>query len=315
MSAYALPGSLFPPLGGTCSSYDRQINVSTPLNSFSKEKKGNIGHFSFDPILSVTKEELNDVKEEQREEPCPTEVGIEVKKAKIDPVRLIQAVTTVGNKRSGNANQRSRMKNRDLNESHCAPHEDAILFELSISFNGRSYSATRTLPRIMELRNDLIRELNSRRKRLRSSRRMRWNSKTRVDDDDTVATVDDQEDWDVFIPEIPGCDTDSVAVSGGGVAGRGFAMLQALLGPYCPAIERWLRNVVDLVPPTSSPSLSNFLWEPVSVDIGSRCGVMRTSSSLECIVEDDGCDDETDCIDGSEEETGNDVSSVNEYTC
>lgn len=295
MSAYALPGSIFPPLGGSCSSQDNQANVCTsrPLHHCSevKEKKGSIGHFSLDSVLSMTPD--YDVKEEQREAQCPTEVGIAVKEAKIDPVRLLQAMATGGSKRK---DARSQKKNRDLNESQppqcggSTQHEDAIQFELSISFNGRSYSATRTLPRIMELRNDLIRELNSRRKRLQSRRRMRWVSKNQEDDDDTLATTDDdeEEDLDVFIPEIPECDTESVAVNGGGIgiAGRGFAMLQALLGPYCPAIERWLQNVMDLVPPTSSPILSNFLWEPVSVDIGSRCGKMRTSSSLECIAED-----------------------------
>lgn len=245
-------------------------------------------------MLALTTPTEEDIKKEQREAPVSTEVGIEVKEAKIDPVRLVRAVTTC----KGESDSLYRNKNRDLNESqpaHCGPstpHEDAIQFELSISFNGRSYSATRTLPRIMELRKDLIRELNTRRKRLQH-RRMRWNSKHQDDDDDTVATVDDEEeDWDVFIPEIPECNTESVAVNGGGVAGRGFAMLQALLGPYCPAIERWLQNVMDLVPPTNSPSLSNFLWEPVSADIGSRCGMMRTSSSLECIAEtEDDCEE------------------------
>jgi hypothetical protein len=257
------------------------------------------------------------MKEERREESCRTEVGIEVKEAKIDPVRLVQAVTTVNNKRTNQGGARSLKNNRDSQCGRSTPHEDAIQFELSISFNGRSYSATRTLPRIMELRNDLIRELNCRRKRLQR-RRIRWNSKNPNDkDDDTVATVDEEEDFDVFIPEIPECDTDSVAVNGGGVAGRGFAMLQALLRPYCPAIERWLRNVMDLVPPTSSPSLSNFLWEPVSVDIGSRCGMMRSSSSLGCIAElDDDCEEEeeSECDVGNGEESGDEVATMKEYT-
>ena len=133
----------------------------------------------------------------------------------------------------------------------------------------------------------LIRELNSRRKMLQN-RRMRWHSKTDVDedDDDTVTTLDDEEDPDVFIPEIPKCYTDSVDVQGGSAAGRGFAVLQALLAPYGPAIERWLQIVMDLVPPTTSSSLSAFLWEPVSVDNGLRSGIMRSSSSLERIAED-----------------------------
>jgi len=296
MSAYALPGSIFPSPGGACSSHPNLMNTCTsrPLHHFSeaKEKKGGIGHFSLEEALSLTADD--DIKEEEREGDYPAEFGIAVKEAKIDPVRLVQAVSA-GKKHAASL---ARKKTRDLDDTQPAqgsrrtPHEDAIQFELSISFNGRSYSATRTLPRIMELRNDLIRELNSRRKRLQS-RRMRWNPKAQDDDDDTVATVYEEEDIDVVIPEIPECDTENVAVNGGGVAGRGFAMLQALLGPYCPAIERWLLNVMDLVPPTDSPSLSRFLWEPVSVDIGSRCGMMRSLSSLECIAEDAGSEEES----------------------
>lgn len=283
MSAYALPGCLFPPLG-SCST---QTNVCTSklLHHFSevvKEKNGSIGHFSLDNVLAMTPSPQDDIhtKEEEKEK-CPTEVGIAVKEAKLDPVRLVQAVTKSGS--NNDANKR--------NASSCSPHQDAIQFELSISFNGRSYCATRTLPRLVELRNDLIRELNARRKRLQG-RRMRWNAKS-SSDNDTVTSIDDEEeeDVDVIIPEIPECNTENVSANGGGVAGRGFAgfaMLQALLGPYCPAIERWLQNVMDLVPPMSSPSLSNFLWEPVSGDISSKCGgsVMRASPSLECIAED-----------------------------
>lgn len=296
MSAYALPGSFFPPLGGSCASQGNLINVcnSSPLHHFSEEKeKGRIGHFSLESVLSMTtKEAINE--KEQREDICPTEVGIAVKRAKIDPVRLVQAVTTTSNNR---IDKRSRVNNQDLKETwsrECERevHEDAIQFELSISFNGRSYCATRSLPCIMELRNDLIRELSSRRKILQS-RRLRWSSKTQdIDDKNLVALEDEDDNCDVCIPEIPECDTNNIAVTGG-VAGRGFAMLQALLGPYCPEIERWLQNVMSLVPPTTSPSLSNFLWEPVSADIGSRSGMMRSSSSLECIAEDANSEDES----------------------
>lgn len=278
MSAYAL----FPPVVGSCSSQPNHMNscVSSPSYHFSEEKQksGGIGHFSLASVLSIPTEQAG--KEEIVAHTCSTEVPeykptCTVKEAKIDPVRLVQAVTAG-----------SKIGKREAESSHCEqrrPNEDAIQFELSISFNGRSYSATRTLPRIMELRRDLIRELSCRRKRLQN-RRMRWSSLTNVNDYDGAMTNADNEE-DIFIPEIPKCDTDSVAVQGG-VAGRGFAMLQALLGPYCPAIERWLQNVMDLVPPTTSSSLSAFLWEPVSVDNGSRCGMMRSSSSLERIAED-----------------------------
>ena len=288
MSAYALPGSVFPPIRGSCTSQDNRVNSRNcrTLHHYRecKEKKGSIGHFSLDSVVTVKAEEsLNEA--EYQEDLTPTEVGIAVKKATIDPVRLVQAVT----------NARSRTTTQDLNEkepTECGRkvHEDAIQFELSISFNGRSYCATRTLPRIMELRNDLIREINSRRKRLQTqSQRLLWNAKTKDSNGEylEVSKGEEERSCNVCIPEIPEWrDTDSVAVNGGGGVARGFAMLQALLGPYCPAIEGWLQSVMDLVPPTSSPSLSNFLWEPVSADIGSRTGMMRSASSLECIAED-----------------------------
>ena len=50
------------------------------------------------------------------------------------------------------------------------PHDEAIEFELSISFNGRKYTATRTMQCIVQLRNDLIREMNSRKMWLQQCR-------------------------------------------------------------------------------------------------------------------------------------------------
>jgi hypothetical protein len=289
MSAYALPGS-FPPMG--CSSYDKQTNVcaaSRPLHHFGdmKAKNGGIG-YETDPLQSYTTMKHSDGVAEK----CPmgtraAEVGIAVTEAKIDPVRLVQALTSLPDA------SRSWKNGSSLDKQHKnAPHEDAIQFELTIKFNGRTYCATRTLPRIMELRNDLIREINTRRQRLQS-KRMRWQFRS----------ANEEEDVDVTIPELPECDNERVAV--GGVAGRGFAMLQALLRPYCPAMERWFRNVTDLIPPNSSPSLTNFLWEPVSVDVerkdDSRMGRLTHSSSLECIEEDDAAEEECDCVDGREE--------------
>eukprot|EP00560_Eucampia_antarctica_P002786 CAMPEP_0197838318 /NCGR_PEP_ID=MMETSP1437-20131217/35726_1 /TAXON_ID=49252 ORGANISM="Eucampia antarctica, Strain CCMP1452" /NCGR_SAMPLE_ID=MMETSP1437 /ASSEMBLY_ACC=CAM_ASM_001096 /LENGTH=98 /DNA_ID=CAMNT_0043446141 /DNA_START=50 /DNA_END=346 /DNA_ORIENTATION=+ len=45
-------------------------------------------------------------------------------------------------------------------------------------------------------------------------------------------------------------------------AGRGFSKLHAACSSYCPAFESWLRHVADLVP--GSPTLCQFLWEPVA---------------------------------------------------
>jgi hypothetical protein len=62
---------------------------------------------------------------------------------------------------------------------------------------------------------------------------------------------------------------------------------------------------MDLVPPNSSPSLTNFLWEPVSVGVerkdDSKITRLKQSSSLECIEEDDAAEEECECVDDREE--------------
>jgi hypothetical protein len=265
--------------------------ASRPLHRFAK--KGSIG-YDAGPSECYSTKHSDGVAKERAEGACSTEVGIAVTEAKIDPVRLVQALT--GSTSFSDASRSWKNGSSLDKQSKNSPHEDAIQFELSIKFNGRTYSATRTLPRIVELRNDLIRELNSRRQILQS-RRLRWQFRQ------STTEEEGDDDLDVTIPELPECDTDRVAV--GSVAGRGFAMLQALLRPYCPAMERWLRNVMDLVPPNSSPSLTNFLWEPVSVGVerkdDSNLRRLKQSSSLECIAEDDGAEEECECVDDREE--------------
>lgn len=301
MSAYALSGSLFPPVG--------------PLHSSETSRSSKAGllqenQFHEDPSSSSTSDGVI-----ARQNNDASGVEIAVKAATIDPMRLIQPPTGRGKllpkgrmaetNRPPRSIQGSSLAGSSMEPSDhplCSeddeieseeqqdvtapstsrttscdvstPHRDAIQFELSISLNGRIYSATRTLPRIIELRNELIRELDIRRKGLRL-RRMRWRKNKPEDhtmdkDDDTVETVDEytelDQELDVTIPELPECiadgTTDSVAT--GGFGSRGFRMVQALLHSYCPAVERWLRKVADVVPPNSSPCLTNFLWEPLS---------------------------------------------------
>lgn len=57
----------------------------------------------------------------------------------------------------------------------------------------------------------------------------------------------------------------SSSAGGGGMSftGRCFIHLQALLNHYCPVIEGWLRTVADIILPEMSPSLTDFLWEPL----------------------------------------------------
>lgn len=90
-----------------------------------------------------------------------------VKEARLDPELLVRYVTRCAAKvakkqfcTSSNRNKKNRRRER---RKH--PYEDAIQFDLSISFNGRKYTATRTLPSFIQLRNDLIRESHNGKKR------------------------------------------------------------------------------------------------------------------------------------------------------
>jgi hypothetical protein len=170
------------------------------------------------------------------------------------------------------------------------PHGGAIEFELSISFQGRKYTAKRTLQCIIQLRDDLIREMRCRKQwliRERSSKGYNDNEGPSIGDDPPTGHHQDcrrttglppftmmggggasshgpQQDPNEYIPEIPPLTTgdDRGSFSGGkGFVGRGFTMLHAMVTLYVPVMERWLKNVMTIVPPDSE-CLMDFLWEP-----------------------------------------------------
>jgi hypothetical protein len=143
------------------------------------------------------------------------------------------------------------------------PHDEAIDFELSISFNGRKYNATRTMQCIVQLRDDLIREMNYRKQWLQ----IRRASEQPFHSDHSPNVTADAEDdsLNIQIPEIPPM-TGDTATPGVGFVGRGFTMLHAMVTSYVPVMERWLRNVVVIVP-QDSECLTNFLWEPLSSEM------------------------------------------------
>ena len=225
------------------------------------------------------------------------EPGIAVKEAKIDPVRFIQRITGSGTR--GYVQPRKTLRRRGSRErlgsgeptsqqsfasgsKQCgdedrqqpprggksSPHDDAIAFELSISFNGRKYTATRTLQCIVELRDDLIQEMKSRRQWLS----MRPTSSTSFSASpspsleeagvSTASTCTSTEDMAVEIPEIPPL-VGEESMGSSGFVGRGFTMLHAMATSYVPVMERWLRSVMAIVP-QDSVCLTNFLWEPIA---------------------------------------------------
>jgi hypothetical protein len=133
----------------------------------------------------------------------------------------------------------------------------AIEFQLSITFQGRKYNATRAFPTFVKLREDLLHELRGndhrRSKRYGGGGMSKSKSLGELSDDDSV-------------PELPRVSTESLSGQGGyalsGVARSGFALLQATAQHYCPEMEGWMRQVVEAFP--CSQSLSKFLWEPLS---------------------------------------------------
>lgn len=156
-----------------------------------------------------------------------------------------------------------------------SPKDDpaAIQFELAISFQGRKYTATRAFSTFVKLRNDLLRESGdggdgthvggSTNRRLRHHRSHK-NSKS------NLVEVGDAKDnngasTSSSVPELPTVSPENAGHGGfafRGFARSGFALLQAKAKLYCPEMEKWLRHVVDTFP--YSPSLSQFLWEPLA---------------------------------------------------
>ncbi|KAI2513820.1 hypothetical protein MHU86_603 [Fragilaria crotonensis] len=338
MSAYAMPGA-FPPISGFTSTYNSGFESSsefseqqslkhpqhyeshTPRLQFKPVSFSSICSSPIAPDSPLSPASKNPVTEEKKavDMTSQKEVGILVKEAKIDMARLIKSLTTSAKNRKRDVipppppvilQDENSNKVTAADEHEDDPHKEAIQFELSISFNGRTYSATRTLPNIVQLRNDLIAEINSRRQALRQ-RRLRWIPQRNTthkaaeggvewdNDDETVKTIDEDDTYDVTIPELPDYYSSEDRNTGGSFAGRGFTLLQALLRSYCPAMEGWLRKVTDLVPPMDSPSLSHFLWEPVSGEVKMPTQVKlptRGSSHSFCtlvsIKEDEEVDDE-----------------------
>ena len=164
MSAYALPG-LVPPLGSAGSEDSRfrtspqEEQLKTRRSSFAGLLMASVDLLSVPSFTSGcdrSPDGASRTSVSSSEEP-----KISVTGARIDPVRLIQGP-------SSSPRPRRRRESRECLSMSCCdysdlsiPNADAIAFELWISFNGRSYAATRSLQSIVQLRDDLHREMNS----------------------------------------------------------------------------------------------------------------------------------------------------------
>jgi hypothetical protein len=271
-------------------------------------------------------------------------LGIVIKEAKIDPVRLVQYLTGHGSTSNNNNNKTLRrrgckermmitngvgsgsLQNSPVNrravvdfntagtassnddssnrrrrlcsssthhstnqsslaKSDSSPHNEAIEFELSITFQGRKYTAKRTMQCMIKLRDDLIREMNARRQWL--TRQMPPLHSSTANDQATNSNNSNHYTHSpplhtIEIPEIPPLNLSggneqhqshsnpsshhSFGMIGGiGFVGRGFTMLHAMVASYVPVMDRWLKNVMAVVP-QDSECLLNFLWEPTCTD-------------------------------------------------
>ncbi len=229
--------------------------------------------------------------------------AIAVKEAKIDPVRWIEYVTgsrpqqyarqigktlrkrvtssnhggtnrTNYDSASGGSKGRNGNCGSSCNSKSKSQQNEAIEFELSITFKGRRYTAKRTMQCIMQLRDDLIREMNRRSQWLTEKQdlsasfhsRLRFNESSYFD---ATHTEDKNQSYAVQIPEIPPFTSDHHHSGDTGFVGKGFTMLHAMVKSYVPLMESWLKTVMEVVP-QDSECFMNFLWEPSS-ETSSAC--------------------------------------------
>mmetsp|Transcript_17745 Transcript_17745/g.35423 ORF Transcript_17745/g.35423 Transcript_17745/m.35423 type:complete len:296 (-) Transcript_17745:49-936(-) len=124
----------------------------------------------------------------------------------------------------------------------------ALMFDLVIKIDGRQYTTTRALKRFIELREMLVRESVS------------LGLGLKIPD----------------FPPNPLSNPMAYVSAAQTFTGRGFSMFQAMLSgtDFSSSVEKWLEHVCTLTP--TSPSVTNFLWEPVSEMNKIVCGMMWT---------------------------------------
>lgn len=135
MSAYALPG-LFPPLPR------REYAPREPLHHDDKSSKRTTTN-----LIDSTAER----------------VGISVKEAKLDSALLVHSLAQneTSTATIPRSRRRTRVDNCNGETSISSKEDEAMQFELSITFGGNKYTATRSWPSICKFRKDLIRNVRS----------------------------------------------------------------------------------------------------------------------------------------------------------
>lgn len=259
MSAYALPGLFLPlPLDGPkygsgCDSFCRE------LPSAQLEQKES---FEFE---------------------TSRETEVRVKHGKIDAIQLLECLSGKRQAKSSCRRIRRRSATRCVVEKsnepeHCSLLEGAMQFELSITCNGRTYGAVRSLARIRQLYRELMEEFEFYKKELPSDSCLRG-----------VDGFNASSSSNRLIPILP----DALE----GTSASNFGLLNAIIHQYIPSLESWLNEVLDIIPPKDSPSLSYFLCETMlqTPPVVSRKPLTRGRSApgrMECIVEEEKVEDE-----------------------
>ena len=119
----------------------------------------------------------------------------------------------------------------------------AVVFELSINFQGRKYNATRAFSAFVELRDDLLCEFGDIEANLKKHRHRYCRKRQRE-----IAKED------LSVPALPDA----------AIECNGFAMLRATAEMSRHEMEQWLMQLIVKFP--DSQSLSSFLWEPLATD-------------------------------------------------
>jgi hypothetical protein len=303
MSQYSLP-NFFPPVDNSFH-FSPEVRVGrkpvqvSALSVFGgmrvseeqKDSKGEDDQQRQDEMSAFSDTRLDQMDEEEDD---IEKVLIFVKEPKIDSVLLIQSLTENNNHHDNptppaktSSPRKTRLRRRNsIDNSDTATGattvvrrsaEDALQFELSISSNGRNYTAVRSLPTIQRLRQELLHEVGH-----------------KEGDPDSPCKIK--------IPELPdwkeehhgtGSNGGIGGVGKGGVARRSFSFLHSCLRSYVPALEGWLRAVTAVVP-TDSPTLARFLVEPLWMQLEKELSEKETScSTLDAIVESDTDEEES----------------------
>ena len=137
MSAYALPG-LFPPL-------PKQNHNATSTYAVSSQVEPK----------TMTHDEGTSGSNSTR-------VGISVKEAKLDSALLIHSLASNETCGSNAArSRRRRARNDPKRETNVDSKDEAMKFELTVTFGAQKYTTTRSWPSICQFRKDLIRNVRS----------------------------------------------------------------------------------------------------------------------------------------------------------